>query len=130
MRRDASAPKDEPGASKVDVEIPACVEFGTRAPSDDGLPFNFAPRIELANYATARFIGAALTNSLINQPDHQPSIWHQSPVPSHLPYCKHFGNNPVTFVQASPGYPPYPLISIQMLNDLPSAPQVPFLFGS
>ena len=50
MRRVGPEGRARPGASKVDVEIPACVEFGTRAPSD-GLPFNFARRIALANCA-------------------------------------------------------------------------------
>ena len=135
MRRVGPEGRARPGASKVDVEMPACVEFGTRSPrtrtdyhsiSPLALHWQTAP----ARPASARFIGAASTNTLINQPDHHPSIWHQSPVPSHLPYYKHFGNNPVTVVQPSSGYPLYPLILIQMLNDLPSAPQVPFLFGS
>ena len=51
MRRVGPEGRARPGASKVDVEIPACVEFGTRAPSDDRLPFNFARRIALANCA-------------------------------------------------------------------------------
>ena len=81
--------KDEPGARSV-REIPACVEFGTRA-AEDGRTTDCPPISSPAlNWQTVRrrlrarllppsFIGAALTNSLINQPDHRLSIWHRAP---------------------------------------------------